>query len=84
MARNEDQNDDFDVESFLENLARELKRVRKSKGYSQDRLTLEAGLSRGSLSRIEKGQVDPQASTLARMAHTLGVSMAELLKRVKL
>jgi len=48
-------------------------RLRKSKGYSQDRVCLEAGFARGTLSRVEAGKVDPQASALARVADTIGV-----------
>ena len=53
-------------------------KVRKSKGYSQDRVCLEAGLSRGALSKIESGRVEPKISTLALIAITINVPLAKL------
>lgn len=70
--------DSQEISVFLHELAFCIKNVRKEKGYSQDRLALEAGLARGTLSRIEKGLSDPQASTLAKIARTLGVSVSRL------
>jgi len=65
--------EDFNKSAFLKKLGRHVAKLRKSKGYSQDRLCLEAGFARGTLSRIEAGLVDPQASTLVRVADTIGV-----------
>jgi transcriptional regulator with XRE-family HTH domain len=73
------ENDDtLDRASFLRALAMQISSVRKSRGYSQDRLALEAGLTRGALSKIEKGTVDPRASTLACIALALGVPVSSL------
>jgi transcriptional regulator with XRE-family HTH domain len=74
----EDEND-FDQEVFLSRLGTHIAKVRASRGYSQDRLCLEAGLARGTLSKIENGLVDPKASTLARTAETLGVPLKKLM-----
>lgn len=63
----------FDKKNFLKKLGAHIARLRKAKGYSQDRLCLEAGFARGTLSRIEAGLVDPQASTLARIAETIDI-----------
>lgn len=65
-------------ELFLKRLGKNVARLRKSKGYSQDRLYLEAGFSRATMSRIENGLVDPQAFTLQRVAETIGVPMSKL------
>jgi transcriptional regulator with XRE-family HTH domain len=65
--------DDFNKKNFLAQLGGHIARLRKSQGYSQDRLCLEAGFARGTLSRIEAGLVDPRASTIARIADTLGL-----------
>ncbi len=69
--------DEFDKGEFKSRLAKHLAKVRKSRGYSQDRLTLESGLARGTVSKVERG-VDPRASTLARIAATLGVPLWKL------
>lgn len=70
--------EDFKKERFLADLGQHIAKVRKSKGYSQDRVCLEAGLSRGALSKIESGRVEPKISTLALIAITIGVPLAKL------
>ena len=70
--------EDFKKESFLRDLVKHISKVRKSKGYSQDRVCLEAGLSRGALSKIEAGRVEPKISTLALIAITIDVPLAKL------
>lgn len=71
--------EDFDRKDFLTRLGAQIAKQRAAKGYSQDRLCLEAGFARGTLSKIENGLVDPQASTLARIAETIGVPLRKLL-----
>ncbi|MBT4762747.1 MAG: helix-turn-helix transcriptional regulator [Bdellovibrionaceae bacterium] len=69
-----------DKQRFLKKLGKHIAKVRKSKGYSQDRVFLETeGFSRSTVSRIEKGQVNPEVWTLARIATTLGISLSKLL-----
>jgi transcriptional regulator with XRE-family HTH domain len=70
--------EEINVDDFLRDLAARLAELRRLKGYSQDRLALEAGLTRGAISKLEKGDVDPRISTLAKIAHTLGVSLPHL------
>ncbi len=63
----------FNEKRFLKELGARIASIRSSKGYSQDRLCLEAGFARGTLSKIESGKINPKASTLARIARTIGV-----------
>lgn len=70
--------EDFKKERFLKNLGQHIAKIRKSKGYSQDRVCLEAGLSRGALSKIESGRVEPKISTLALISITIDVPLAKL------
>lgn len=70
---------EFDSQEFLTRLGAHIAKVRASKGYSQDRVCLEAGFARGTLSKIENGLVDPKASTLARTADTIGVPLKKLM-----
>lgn len=72
------QYDDLGHEKFLKRLGKQIAKVRKSKGYSQDRLSLEAGLARGTLSKIEAGMRDSRASTLYRIAETLDQPIGRL------
>jgi transcriptional regulator with XRE-family HTH domain len=73
-----DNDEEFNSPEFLRRLAARLAELRRLKGYSQDRLALEAGLTRGAISKIEKGDVDVRITTLAKIAHTLGVSLPHL------
>lgn len=70
--------DTFDKPAFLLRLGKHIERVRKSKGYSQNRVALESGIGQGTPSRIENAVVDAQISTLAEIAYTLGVPLAYL------
>ncbi len=71
--------DEFDSRNYLLKFGERLARLRKSKGYSQDRLCNEAGFSRGTVSKIEAGKVDPQLTTLARIAETIDVPLKKIL-----
>lgn len=66
-------------EEFLKKLGANVRKVRAAKGYSQDRLYLEAGFSRGTVSKIENGLVNPQILTLAKIAKTIGVPLKKLI-----
>lgn len=70
--------EDFNKAKFLKVLGSNIAKVRKARGYSQDRVCLEAGLSRGALSKIESGRVEPKVSTLALIAITIEVSLSKL------
>ncbi len=65
-------------QQFLKKFGAHVKKVRTAAGYSQDRVYLEGGLSRATMSRIEHGQVDAQIFTLARIAETIGVPLKKL------
>lgn len=71
--------DEFNKQEFLARLSANITKVRTRRGYSQDRLCLEAGFARGTFSKIENGLVDPKISTLARTAKTLGVPLKKLI-----
>ncbi|HSU55241.1 MAG TPA: helix-turn-helix transcriptional regulator [Candidatus Dormibacteraeota bacterium] len=60
--------------------ATNLRRIRHSKGISQDELAYEAGISRSYLSQIEKGVFYASLRMIGRLAEALQVEPAELLK----
>jgi transcriptional regulator with XRE-family HTH domain len=60
--------------------AANLRRVRHEKGLSQDDLAYEAEVSRSYLSQLEKGAFYASLRIVGRLAKTLGVEPAELLK----
>lgn len=62
----------------MSRLGKHIKKVRTAAGYSQDRIYLEAGCSRGTMSKIERGAVDTQIGTLRMIAETIGVPLRKL------
>jgi transcriptional regulator with XRE-family HTH domain len=60
--------------------AANLRRIRHSKGMSQDDLAYEAEISRSYLSQIEKGVFYASLKIVGKLASALGVEPAELLR----
>lgn len=60
--------------------ARNLRRLRAAKGLSQDDLAYEAGVSRSYLSQLETGVFYASLKIVGRLAESLAVEPAELLK----
>ena len=57
-----------------------VKKIRIEKGYTIDRVAQLAKMSKGHLSRIERGETEPTISTLARLAIALKVDVNDLYK----
>lgn len=74
------QNEFMDKDKFVTKLGLHIAKVRKQKGYSQDRLCLEGDFSRGTLSKIENGLTSPEVFTLARIASVLEVPLKRLVE----
>jgi transcriptional regulator with XRE-family HTH domain len=53
--------------------------LREGAGMSQEELAARSDVSRGYISRIEKGRVNVTLSTLVRLARVLSVSAVDLL-----
>jgi transcriptional regulator with XRE-family HTH domain len=60
--------------------ATNLRRLRHEKGLSQDDLAYEAEVSRSYLAQLEKGTYFASLRIVGRLADTLGVEPAEMLK----
>ncbi|MEP3046494.1 MAG: XRE family transcriptional regulator [Roseibium sp.] len=61
-----------------EDLARRLSELRRAKNLSLDELADKSGISRATLSRIERGDTSPTAVALGQLAKAFNMSMAEL------
>lgn len=57
-----------------------IRQKREEMGYTIDMLAKLAGMSKGHLSRIERGETDPSITTLSRVAIALKVKVEELYK----
>lgn len=67
-------NDDLDAR-----LAARLAALRAEHGWSLDRLAEVSGISRATLSRLERGETSPTASLLGRLCTAYGRTMSRLL-----
>ena len=56
-----------------------IKRIRKSKKLSMERLAAEAGVSRSMLGQIERGEANPSVALLGKLAKVLKVPAETLL-----
>jgi len=61
-------------------LALNLRSIRLEKGFSQERLALDAGVDRTVVSKIERAVANPSLEILLRLANHLEIEVAELLK----
>ena len=61
-------------------LARNLRRFRDAKGWSQEKFAFEANIHRTYVSDIERGSRNPTIMVLEKLAAPLGVSASELLE----
>jgi transcriptional regulator with XRE-family HTH domain len=55
-----------------------LRAVREERGESRERLAVDAGLTVGTVARLELGNSDPTWSTVVAIADVLGLTLAEL------
>ena len=61
-----------------------LKSLRKKKGWTQERLARESGISFHTLIKIENGRIkNPKLETLIKLAKALGVSIDRLVSSQK-
>ena len=61
-------------------VAENIKRIRKSKKLSMERLAAEAGVSRSMLGQIERGEANPSGAVLGKLAGALKVPAEVLLE----
>lgn len=57
-----------------------LRRIRKAKGWSQERLSDKSLIDQDFVGRVERGQVNVSVDTLARLGRALEVEIIEFLK----
>jgi len=66
----------------LEAFAANVRRLRKERGLTQERLAEQAGLHMTDIARIETQGRDPGVKVIVRIARGLGVPTAELFRGV--
>ena len=60
--------------------ARNLRRFRQAKGFSQESLAFEAGVNRSYMSKLEKGASYVGLEIIERLSKVLGVPASDFLK----
>jgi transcriptional regulator with XRE-family HTH domain len=66
--------------SDLAALGAAVRRLRLDLGYSQERLSLEAGLHRNYVGRVERGELSPTFEPLVGISRALGIEPDELMR----
>jgi len=64
-------------------IAQRLKGLRTEKGWSLDELASRSGVSRATLSRLEKAEVSPTTSALGRLCSAFGITMSRLMLMIE-
>jgi len=63
---------------FLIELGKHLKKVRKQKGYTQEKLAFKIGIEISQISRIERGILNTSVSTIHAIAKVLKVPIKDM------
>ncbi|WP_170787478.1 helix-turn-helix domain-containing protein [Ruegeria lacuscaerulensis] len=71
------------LDNLSNRLANRLNELRRTRGWSLDQLADHSGISRATLSRMEKGDVSPTAETLGRLCAAYSLPMSRLLMMVE-
>ncbi len=65
-------------EEFLKAFGNNLKKIRLTKGFSQDEIAFNSELSTNQIGRIERGEINTSLSTIYEIAKTLNLNVKEL------
>ncbi|MEV4580322.1 XRE family transcriptional regulator [Nonomuraea jabiensis] len=71
------------AEDLETRLAGRLAELRVERGWSLDELAAQAGVSRSTLSRLERAQISPTAALLGKLCAVYGRTMSQLLAEVE-
>jgi transcriptional regulator with XRE-family HTH domain len=69
---------DSETKRRLEGVARRLKELRRLKGWSQQNLADNAGVSKGTIAWLETQKHEPHPGTMRKIAAAIGVEVADL------
>ena len=67
--------------SIVDNNIKNLRKYRTQKGWTQEKLAREAGISYNTLIKIERGGIkNPKIETIIKLSKALGVTLDDLVK----
>jgi transcriptional regulator with XRE-family HTH domain len=70
-------------EQLLTGLGATIRDIRRERGISQERLSLDSGIHRNYIGGIERAERQPTLTTIAVLADNLGVRPSELIARAE-
>lgn len=70
---------DLQVQEVRVRLGQRIRELRLAKAMNQDEFAAAAGIHRTHPGKLENAQIDPQLSTLIKVARALGVGIEELM-----
>lgn len=65
-------------EIFLKAFGANLKKIRKARNFSQEKLAYESGIELRQIGRIERGEINTGLSTIVLVAETLKIEVKDL------
>ncbi|TQL21985.1 helix-turn-helix domain-containing protein [Streptomyces sp. SLBN-134] len=68
----------LDLDTETQRIGRRIRDVRERQGLTQEKVFLTVPMNRAYYQDIEAGRANPTLQTLLRIAHALGVPLAEL------
>ena len=63
---------------FCKLVGRDIRKIRREKGWPQEKLAFESGVHRTYISQVERGARNPTVLVLGQIAEALGVSLTAL------
>ena len=69
----------FRDEEILLAFGNSLKRIRKQKNFTQEKLAYTSNISLSQIARIETGKINPTLCTIVEIAKTLGVDYKDMM-----
>ena len=69
-----------EIDLYRQAFGERVRKLRKAKGWGQDEFAFRAGLHRNHVGAIENNHLDPQLSTLYKVAKGLEMELHELLR----
>lgn len=65
---------------FAYKLGQHLKKIRQTRGISQEKVSLDAGYYHTYVNKIENGHYSPSMHTIWRLVHALGISLSDFFR----
>ncbi len=70
---------EYTMDYLNENVAINVRRIRKSRNLSLDEMALETGVSKSMLGQIERGEANPTITTVGKITSAMRIGISELL-----